>query len=336
MPRLKNPPHDATTVAATLQSLGFDVDVQTDSDKQNMEDAFARLARKSRDADLTLVFFAGHGLQDQGKNYLAPVDASLVDETDLRRRFVRLDDVLDDINAGRGARVLLIDACRDNGAVDALRAALPSNRSGSLTRGLAVVPRTEGQLIAFATQPDRVAADGEGPDSPFTTALIAHLADRDAEIRTVLTRVRIDVAKATQNQQIPEVSDSLLSEVYLAPTSASAAPAGAVLDATPIAPAPGPPQPVFHGTLRDCDGEDFGGHLPKGFVCRGAGTGVGSCLKPGDPRVISYDVQGGPGLPQSGYCHLDWIAVSDSQLKQLRRYINCQGSNFECQAAAFK
>src|SRR5580704_10740443 len=83
-------------------------------------------------------------------------------------------------------------------------------------------------------------------------------------------------------------------------------------------------QPIFHGTLHDCDGDDFSGHLPKGFVCRGAGTGVGICLKPGDRRVISYDVQGGPDLPPSGYCHLDWVAVNASQLQQDRRYMKCK------------
>jgi uncharacterized caspase-like protein len=130
--------------------------------------------------------------------------------------------VLDDLGDTRGARILLIDACRDNGAVEALRTALPSSRSASVSRGLALVPKTAGQLVAFATQADHVAADGQGLDSPFTTALVAHLGDPGAEINTILTRVRIEVAKATNDQQIPEVSNSLLSEVYLAPVGLSA------------------------------------------------------------------------------------------------------------------
>jgi tetratricopeptide (TPR) repeat protein len=219
LPKLTNPPHDAAVVARALKSLGFDVDVVTDVTKPNMEDALARLAHKARDADLTLIFYAGHGLQDQGRNYLAPIDASLSDETDLRRRFVRLDDVLDDLADAKGARILLLDACRDNDAVEALRAALPSSRSVGVSRGLALIPRTKGQLVAFATQPDQVAADGDGPDSPFTTALVAHLAEPGVDIETVLTRVRIDVAKATNSRQIPEVSDSLLTEVYLQPVN---------------------------------------------------------------------------------------------------------------------
>src|SRR5262249_1635857 len=160
---------------------------------QMMEDAFADLARKARSADVALVFFAGHGLQDQGKNYLAPIDAALSDETDLRRRFVQFDDVLDDLAGAKGARIFLLDSCRDTGAGRALRA-MPGGRSAGGDRGLAVVPRGEGQLVAFATLPNRVAADGEGVDSPFTTALIAHLNEPGVELRTVLLRVRIDVA----------------------------------------------------------------------------------------------------------------------------------------------
>jgi membrane-associated protease RseP (regulator of RpoE activity) len=219
LPKLPNPPRDAEAIGKTLQGLGFDVDVVTNATRQVMEDALARLARKSRSADLTLLFYAGHGLQDQGRNYFAPIDAMLSDETDLRHRFVRLDDILDDLAESKGARILVVDACRDNGAVEALRAAVPKSRSASVTRGLARIAEAEGQLVAFATQPDKVAADGEGIDSPFTTALVAHLGEPGIELRTLLTRVRMDVAKATNNEQIPEVSDSLLGEVYLHPTA---------------------------------------------------------------------------------------------------------------------
>jgi hypothetical protein len=130
MPRLRNPPHDAAVVAATLKGLGFDVDVETDVTKQGMEDAFGRLAREARQADLTLVFYAGHGLQDQGKNYLAPVDATLSDETDLRRSFVRLDDVLGDLADAKGARIVMLDACRDNGAIEAFASGGAENPIG--------------------------------------------------------------------------------------------------------------------------------------------------------------------------------------------------------------
>jgi uncharacterized caspase-like protein len=231
MPRLRNPSRDAEAMATILKKLGFEVDVVTDATKEAMESAFVGFARKARDADVTLLFYAGHGLQDQGKNYLVPIDATLSDEIDLRQHFVKLDDVIDDLANAKGARIFLLDACRDNGAIEALRATLPKTRSAGLSRGLARVPQSEGQLVAFATQSDRVAADGEGADSPFTTALLAHLADSNVELRTALTRVRIEVAKTTNNAQIPEVSDSLLTELYLDPTSPPAGSATAPPDA---------------------------------------------------------------------------------------------------------
>lgn len=216
-PSLPNPPTDASAIGAKLGELGFDVEVVIDGTKEVMEDAMARLAKKARTADVTLLFYAGHGIQDLGENYLAPVNASLTDETDLRRRFVRLRDVLDDLATASGAVVLILDACRDNVAVEALREVVPKTRSAGITRGLAPVPKTNGMLVAFATQPTRVAADGVGDHSPFTEALIEHLDDPGAELRTVLTRVRVAVAKATGNLQIPETSDSLLGEIYLTP-----------------------------------------------------------------------------------------------------------------------
>jgi hypothetical protein len=131
---------------------------------------------------------------------------------------VRLDDVLDDLAGAKGARILLLDACRDNGAIEALRNTTPKDRSAGLSRGLARVPQADGRLVVFATQPDRVAADGSGEHSPFATALLAHISE-PAELRTLLTRVRNDVARATNKEQIPEVSDSLLGEIFLQPRS---------------------------------------------------------------------------------------------------------------------
>jgi uncharacterized caspase-like protein len=231
-PALPNPPRDAAAISAALSELGFTVDTVIDGTKNAMDDALARLAREARTAEVVLLFYAGHGIQDQGRNYLAPVDATLADETDLRRRFIRLDDVLDDLSSAKGARILLLDACRDNDAVEALRTAVTPSRAAGVTRGLARVSVADGQLVAFATQPDRVATDGEGENSPFTAALVKHIRTPGIELRTVLTRVRGDVAAATGSDQIPEVSDSLLGEIYL-----SSAPA----DAGGAAPAPAPP-----------------------------------------------------------------------------------------------
>ena len=219
---LPNPPADAKLVATLLERVGFSVDLVVDGGREQMYEALDRFATKAETADLALFYFAGHGIQDLGQNYLMPVDAELKRQRDLRDRFVPLDDVLQSLSEARGAKIVVLDACRDNEAVEALRAAVPRSRSAAVSRGLAPMPKVSGMLVAFATQPGVVAADGTAPNSPFTEALARHLAHPGVELRQMLTRVRVDVAKATDQKQIPEVSDSLLGEVFLNPEAAIA------------------------------------------------------------------------------------------------------------------
>jgi uncharacterized caspase-like protein len=233
--RLANPPRDATLISAALENLGFEVETIADANKEAMEDAIGRLAQRSRDADVSLFYYAGHAIQDLGKNFLMPVDGALKTEQDLRRRFVRLDDIIADLSTAKGARIVILDACRDNDAIGALRSAVPQTRSIGVSRGLAAVPKLSGMLVAFATQADRVAADGTGVNSPFAYSLAKRLVEPGVELRVALIRVRQDVALATQSTQVPEVSDSLLGELYLqsaelAPTPEKLAP---TVDADP-------------------------------------------------------------------------------------------------------
>jgi uncharacterized caspase-like protein len=314
-PALPNPANDAVAIAAVLDGLGFEVDVVTDASKETMEEALARLAIESRTAEVTLFYFAGHGLQDQGRNYLAPVDAALQDETDLRRNFVRLDDVLDDLASADGARILLLDACRDNDAVDALRAAVPT-RSAGVSRGLARVPSVEGQLVAFATQPDRVADDGVGSNSPFTTALVKHLATPGVELRTSLTRVRVDVAKATNDAQVPEVWDSVLGEIYLSPAEGER-PAAGEAPPEPQRAGPSEAQAVW-GTI----GETQSVAVLKAFIARFPDTfyadlaaarlaELEATVAP-EEEVAERAPAEAPGPSVDGEARLAWDAVKDS------------------------
>ncbi len=220
---LPNPPADARLVAGLLERVGFSVDLVVDGGREQMYEALDRFAAKAETADVALFYFAGHGIQDLGQNFLMPVDAELKRQRDLRDRFVPLDDVVQSLSQARGAKILVLDACRDNEAVDALRAAVPRSRSAAVTRGLAPMPKVSGMLVAFATQPGVVATDGSAANSPFTEALARHLAEPGLELRQVLTRVRIDVARATEQKQIPEVSDSLLGEVVLVPRTSGPA-----------------------------------------------------------------------------------------------------------------
>jgi hypothetical protein len=210
MPKLVNPRNDADDIGKVLKDSGFDVVLGTDLTRTGMEDALSGFSKKARLAETALVYFAGHGLQHNGINYLAPVDARLDDETDLRK-LILLQNVIEDLQGASKVRLLFVDACRDNDVVQQLTSRLPRARAAAFTRGLAGAT-ADGTLIAFATQPNRVAADGQGRNSPFAQALLKHLPTPGVELRTLLTRVRADVVQATGGAQRPEVSDSLVGE----------------------------------------------------------------------------------------------------------------------------
>jgi tetratricopeptide (TPR) repeat protein len=211
IPKLDNPANDATAMAASLTSLGFEVSVSIDATRSEMEESLARFSKLSQSADTALVFYAGHGIQNDGVNYLIPVDGGLQDFTDIRR-FIALKDVIADLQQARNARILILDACRDNAALVELAASLPKTRSASIAKGLAE-EKAEGVLVAFSTQPRQVAEDtAGGTNSPFTQALLNHLGTPGLDIRLVMTRVRADVVRLTDGRQRPEVSDSLIGE----------------------------------------------------------------------------------------------------------------------------
>ena len=186
-PKIPNPRNDAEDIGQELKSLGFEVLLGTDLKRADMEDIFIRFARKAREADTALVYYAGHGLQYQGVNYLAPVDSHLEDETDLRK-LVSLQNVISDLQNAGHVRILIVDACRDNEVMKQLAGRLPATRSAAFAQGLARVSNAEGTLIAFATQPDKVAADGQGRHSPFAQSLLKNLPTPGLELRTLMTR----------------------------------------------------------------------------------------------------------------------------------------------------
>jgi tetratricopeptide (TPR) repeat protein len=218
MPRLKNPANDATDVAAQLKTLGFEVTLGVDVARGPFEDMLIRFAREARQSEVALVFYAGHGLQHNGVNYLIPVDARFDDESDLRR-LVQLQSVLDDLRAAKGIRILILDACRDNGIVQRMATVSPT-RSAAFDRGLSRLDQANarGAFIVYATQPNVVAKDGDGRNSPFTSALLKHMSTPGLELRSVMTRVRADVVRDSRESQWPEVSDSLIGEFVMRAT----------------------------------------------------------------------------------------------------------------------
>lgn len=216
--RLPNPARDATAVGQSLERLGFETIVATDLDKRGMDDAFRRFAHAVRDADVALFYYAGHGMQFQGQNYLMPVDAKLTDASDLPFEMSRIEDVVGAMAPARSVRIVVLDACRDNPLADRLLSSLAGGtRSAGGTRGLARIPDLAGSIVAYATQSGSTAEDGDGDHSPFTAAFLANAELPGIEIGQLFRRVALAVHQATGGKQTPELSISLLGDFYLKP-----------------------------------------------------------------------------------------------------------------------
>jgi len=212
---LANPVNDATDMARALRKLGFDVVEGKNLDRRGMDDSIREFGRKLDGADLALFFYAGHGLQVNGKNYLVPIDAKLERPGDLVLDAVDIGNVLAQMEAEKRVNLVFLDACRDNPLARSLARSL-GTRSSSVGQGLASIRSAIGTMIAYATQPDNVALDGSGRNSPFTGALLKHIATPGVDIGTVMRRVRTDVITATREQQVPWDHSSLTGDVILA------------------------------------------------------------------------------------------------------------------------
>jgi hypothetical protein len=214
---LPNPPNDARAIANKLSDIGFDVAFGQDLDRAGMERLVRDFLHKVGPAKVALLYYAGHGLQVDGRNYLVPIDAKLEAPSDLNYETIKLDDILDNLNEPSRANIIILDACRDNPLARSFAARLGASRSTAVATGLAGYSTLgTGTLIAFSTAPGQVALDGDGVNSPFTQALVKHLATPGLEVRQMLTRVRDDVARATRDRQVPWDNSSLRGDVYLA------------------------------------------------------------------------------------------------------------------------
>jgi tetratricopeptide (TPR) repeat protein len=214
-PVLPNPRNDAVDMAGVLRKLGFDVIDGHDLDRREMEKKIREFSRKIEKADLALFYYAGHGLQITGKNYLVPIDAKLEREGDLSFEAIDVDVVLQQLENGPRANLVFLDACRNNPLARNLSRSL-GIRSAAVGMGLASIQGGIGTMIVYATQPNNVALDGDGRNSPFTAALLAHLPDPGVDISILLRRVRADVIRATNQKQVPWDHSSLVGELVLA------------------------------------------------------------------------------------------------------------------------
>ena len=212
--RLPSPENDAVDLSAALRRLGFEVTTELDADPVELIEALRAFTRRSAGADVSLVFYAGHGLEMDGINYLVPVDARLERDVDVRYETVTLDDLL--VSTGRGSAAAG-DPGRlpeqPAGAVDAADSREPERERGSFGQLNEDLLGDE-TLVAYAAAAGTTAADGSGRNSPYTSALLAHL-DEPLEILTLFRRVRARVLEATNGEQRPHEYQSLLREHYL-------------------------------------------------------------------------------------------------------------------------
>jgi len=219
--KLENPGNDATDVANSLRSLGFMVIEAHDLDKAGMDRAIREFAEALSGAKVGLFYYAGHGIQVGGQNYLVPTDAALSTASALDFEMVRLDLVHRTMESSASTNIIVLDACRDNPLSRNLARAL-GTRSTSIGRGLAAVESGEGTLISFSTQPGSVALDGTGRNSPFAAALIKHVAKPGEDLSSVLINVRNDVMEATARRQVPWEHSAMTAHFYFVPPSSGA------------------------------------------------------------------------------------------------------------------
>jgi uncharacterized caspase-like protein len=207
-PRLANPPNDATDIAAELKQLGFSVVLGIDLDMAGFASTLRTFSREVEGADVALLFYAGHGLQVDGTNYVIPVDAKIETSSDLAFQAVKLDTLIGVMDKSAQLSIILLDACRDNPLSRSLtRSAAPA--------GLAPQSIASGSYIAFSTAPGNVAYDGEGTrNSPFAAALLRNMAREDVDIRLMMADVRAQVYRQTKERQLPWENNSLIGRFY--------------------------------------------------------------------------------------------------------------------------
>ena len=192
--RLLNPVNDATAISQKLRSLGFTVTTVTDMNRQRLVQAMTQFRRSAASADLSLLFYSGHGVQIFGTNYILPTDVDQSDVAQATIQGVRLNEVIENFMPGN-TKLVFLDACRDN----------PLMKTGDrgVSLGLAPVSVAQGTLISYATKDGQTASDGvDSRNSPFTTALLQHLGDPN-DIAVVLRKVREKVMQATGGKQQP-------------------------------------------------------------------------------------------------------------------------------------
>lgn len=211
--RLKNPVNDARAVTDALEPIGFEIVTVEDGDLLHMIDAMKEFIARAKDSQVRLFFYAGHGIQSKGKNYLVPIDATVIEEDKLATQLVSVSEFVDKLSLLKsGVNIVILDACRAGlSATASRRRGIDDKRS--LQSGLAQMNAPQGTLIAFSTAPGSVALDGTNTqNSTYTRHLLENMKVPGLPVEQLFKRVRVSVARETQQSQIPWETSSLMGD----------------------------------------------------------------------------------------------------------------------------
>jgi tetratricopeptide (TPR) repeat protein len=222
VPALSNPQNDARAVATSLRNIGFDaVTLVVDATRETLIDDLRAFADDAEKADWAVVYYAGHGMEVNGQNYLIPTDAKLTTDRDVQFAAIQLDQVMAALEGAKKLKLVVLDACRDNPFAPQMRQTIApatavaastagaSTGSRSIGRGLGEVKVQGASLVVFAAKHGETALDGEGGDSPFAVAIVQRIATPGVEINKIFRLVRDDVMEATAGRQEPYTYGSL-------------------------------------------------------------------------------------------------------------------------------
>lgn len=250
---LKNPVNDAKAMSNALNSLGFQVIEVTDATQKEMNRAIAAFGSKLNADTAALFFYAGHGLQVKGKNYLVPIDAQIGGESAVRAETVDVDTVFDQLNVS-SLSIVILDACRNN----------PFERSfRSMGGGLAQIDAPKGSFISYATAPGKTASDGNGKNGLFTQELLKQINLPGLSLEAVFKRVRANVSRATGDTQMPWDSSSLTGDFYFKPAADGAPAASPPPESVRVQSAEEIEQEFWNQTKNSTEVEDFDAYLKQ-------------------------------------------------------------------------
>lgn len=231
-PPLANPVNDAQDIARVLTTVQFQVILKTDATLETMADAIFAFGERLKGGGVGLFYYAGHGMQVKGENYLIPVDAHVGREDDIKRKTINARDIVDTMDEAKShLNLVFLDACRNN----------PFPRSGrAVSRGLAGMNAPSGMLLVFATNPDNVAADGTSRNGAYTKHLLHYLTQPGLEVGMMLRQIRTAVKAETGGQQVPWENGSIEGEFYFNGRSEGPPVTPPIVQAQPTLPGPQP------------------------------------------------------------------------------------------------